>query len=320
MQDRGYTASSDQLARPPGDHHLKTTTWRPPPGDHPGKRAGIPAKPTKPYMLPDDNKRIFIFSTWTNLLLEPTDERFFEDGVVVLFEGVDVGVQEGRRVLLPFLLLFQRIQLLLEKVHLGLQRGQASHLLLPGRGEGESTTTCLFFCGGGDSRVRRTAADTFSLETSLVTVVVTEWVSSHGWAGLTAAESCSTRRREDTTMTGKAKDCKRNHPQSSPLVCYLKVLNEFNDIRHPKAKAAFNSESAHSCVRITAERASELCRAQRTVVADRMSTDSTEHVRCTWEVLISRLWISLSQRWAKLSSRASSLLATSLFLTLDKRS
>lgn len=40
----------------------------------------------------------------------------------------------------------------------------------------------------------------------------------------------------------------------------------------------------------------------------------------TWELLSSRLWISRSQRWAKLSSLASSLLATSLFLTLDSRS
>lgn len=41
---------------------------------------------------------------------------------------------------------------------------------------------------------------------------------------------------------------------------------------------------------------------------------------CTWELLISRLWTSRSHRWAKLSSLASSLLATSLFFTLDNRS
>ena len=60
-----------------------------------------------------------------------------------------------------------------------------THLFL----SSESTTTCLFFCGGGDSRVWRTA-DTFSLVVTLVTVaVVTEWVSSDCWVTLTADDS-----------------------------------------------------------------------------------------------------------------------------------
>ncbi len=60
-----------------------------------------------------------------------------------------------------------------------------THLFL----SSESTTTCLFFCGGGDSRVWR-MADTFSLVVTLVTVAVTEWVNSDCWATLTADESC----------------------------------------------------------------------------------------------------------------------------------
>lgn len=59
-----------------------------------------------------------------------------------------------------------------------------THLFL----SSESTTTCLFFCGGGDSRVWRTA-DTFSRVVTLVTVAVTEWVSSDCWGVLTADES-----------------------------------------------------------------------------------------------------------------------------------
>lgn len=52
----------------------------------------------------------------------------------------------------------------------------------------ESTATCLFFCGGGDSRVWRTA-DTFSRVVTLVTVAVTEQVNSDCWGVLTADES-----------------------------------------------------------------------------------------------------------------------------------
>lgn len=59
-----------------------------------------------------------------------------------------------------------------------------THLFL----SSESTATCLFFCGGGDSRVWRTA-DTFSRVVTLVTVAVTEWVSSDCWGVLTADES-----------------------------------------------------------------------------------------------------------------------------------
>lgn len=62
---------------------------------------------------------------------------------------------------------------------------QHTHLFL----SSESTTTCLFFCGGGgDSRAWRTA-DTFSRVVNLVTVEVTEWVSSGGWGAVTADES-----------------------------------------------------------------------------------------------------------------------------------
>lgn len=48
-----------------------------------------------------------------------------------------------------------------------------THLFL----SSESTTTGLFFWGGGDSRVWR-QADTFSLVVTLVKVSVTDWVAS----------------------------------------------------------------------------------------------------------------------------------------------
>lgn len=48
----------------------------------------------------------------------------------MLFEGVDVSVQEGGGVLLSLLLLLQLLQPLLQQLHLQLQRGQASYLLL----------------------------------------------------------------------------------------------------------------------------------------------------------------------------------------------
>lgn len=71
----------------------------------------------------------------TQLELPLAGPQVLQDLVVVLLEGVDVGVQERWRVLVPFLLHLQLVQPPLQELHLGLQGGQAGHLLLKEGGE-----------------------------------------------------------------------------------------------------------------------------------------------------------------------------------------
>lgn len=80
----------------------------------------------------------------TQLELPLAGPQVLQDLVVVLLEGVDVGVQERRRVLVAFLLRLQLVQPPFQELHLGLQGGQARHLLLKEGGEKGRRWVTLF--------------------------------------------------------------------------------------------------------------------------------------------------------------------------------
>lgn len=80
----------------------------------------------------------------TQLELPLAGPQVLQDLVVVLLEGVDVGVQERRRVLVAFLLPLQLIQPPFQELHLGLQGGQARHLFLKEGGEKGRRRVTLF--------------------------------------------------------------------------------------------------------------------------------------------------------------------------------
>lgn len=101
----------------------------------------------------------------TQLELPLAGPQVLQDLVVVLLEGVDVGVQERRRVLVAFLLRLQLVQPPFQELHLGLQGGQARHLLLKEGGEkGQKMghVVCRGRAEGGLKEQRRPGGERFS--------------------------------------------------------------------------------------------------------------------------------------------------------------
>lgn len=93
----------------------------------------------------------------TQLELPLAGPQVLQNLVVVLLEGVDVGVQERRRVPVAFLLRLQLVQPPLQELHLGLQGGQARHLLLEEGGEEGGRWVTLFAGGWAEGGLKSNA-------------------------------------------------------------------------------------------------------------------------------------------------------------------